>query len=120
MTRKYESIGSLISENTVDPADRATFDLGIEVDHALETGGTINVTGTQTLDISVVPKVRVVFVRVKGGGPLKLLVTSTDGVDQVVPLTDLFYLNLKGTDKEITGLKTEGTGTIEWLAAGDT
>ena len=123
MTRKYESIGSLISENTVDPTDRATFDLGIDVDRPVETGGTINVSGTdlipQVLDISQVPQTRVVYIRVKGGGPLKLLVTSTDGTDQVIPLTDLYYTNLKGTTKSISALKIVGTGSIEWLAAGD-
>ncbi len=123
MTRKYESIGSLISENTVDPTDRATFDLGIDVDHPVETGGTINVSGTdlapQVLDISQVPQTRVAYIRLKGGGPLKLLVTSTDGTDQVVPLTDLWYINLKGTTKSISALKIVGTGSIEWLAAGE-
>lgn len=54
------------------------------------------------------------------GTSLKLRMSSTNGgADQVIPLSGLVVLQLPGAGDAATALSLSGTGTVEYLLAGD-
>ncbi len=122
MSRDYSVVGAIKSSSKDSSLRDVIFDLGVTAAHEAEVSGVFAVSGTdpspQPLDLSRVPTTKLLYIRVKSGGPFKLFLTSTSGVDQKLPVDDVFFLNLKGAADKITAAKLSGTGTIEFLAAG--
>jgi hypothetical protein len=54
-----------------------------------------------------------------GGQAMKMKITTAAGTDQVVPTSDIFILHAPGGGDEVTAIKVVGTGTVEYVIAGD-
>jgi hypothetical protein len=77
----------------------------------------ISVTGNaQALPMGGIAAVAYLFVRVLSGS-LTLLLTSSAGADQAVPVSGRIELYLPATPT-ITAIKTTGTADIEYVVAG--
>ncbi len=77
----------------------------------------VDILATTGVDSAVIVAVRVIPATVTDIPSVDLLITWSDGTDQRMPLSDLYFW--KGKTQRITGLKIEGTATIEFLVAGD-
>lgn len=117
MSRTYTAVGSIRAEATTPTLRNLLFDLGFQATHDAEVSGVFDVAGDTALDLARVQNVKVLLIRVLSGGPLVAKVSSGAGAEQLIPLDDLLFMNLSGSDS-ITAVTLTGAARIEFLAAG--
>lgn len=69
--------------------------------------------------LGAVTAVRAIAIRSVTGASLVVKLTSAKGTDQALPVSDLLILQAKNTGDQYTAIKIVGTGTVEYLIAGN-
>lgn len=69
--------------------------------------------------LGAVVAVRAIAIRACDGQSLTVLLTSQKGIDQALPVSDLFIVRAQNSGDEFTAIKIVGSGGIEYLIAGN-
>jgi len=93
--------------------------------YAAQDSGLFAVSGTSEAPHLLAPggvgAIRFLMIRsVDRAAMVALLTSATGGVDQAWPFSDVLYLHVPSPGDPILAAKIVGTGTIEYVAAGDT
>jgi len=119
--RAFNFTGALLAEPPHDGKRQSTlvFDFHAEYDQSLEAAR--HVSGTvltpHDLDMGGVTNVYLFALRVLSGGPLTLLLDSTAGTAQEVPVSGEIFIDNEG-GVPITRIQIAGTADIEFMLAG--
>lgn len=116
-----------ISAGPANTSDQVSLDQALDLDSTAKYdaawGSSQPINGTSqapfVLNLGAVAGLLAVAIRAVDGQSLVVRITSSAGVDQAIPVSDLFVLKVASTSDQITAVKIVGTGRIEYLVGGN-
>lgn len=113
-----------VSSSPNAPSRRDGIDLSFVKSYSLSKGASIPIDAA---DISpfVIPfegitNVHVLAIVSRGGGPIKVFLTSdSGGADQEVPGSEVLLMHVPNVGDAFTAIKLSGAGDVEYLIAGN-
>ncbi len=97
-------------------------DLGTQQTYQVTASGrpSVNSTDMSPFVLGLQTIVKVFFIACRIRGSLKILLTSENGDDQVIPCSDMFVWSAPQSNNAITAIKFVGTADLEFFIAGNT